>query len=157
MQRSPVSYTAFHRNDPVLQQLLPPFVLAHLESLRAEAIDVGGAPEDTYEHILYAELFASIDAFCHDVRRHLLLWIGHHDYTLNHLAIGGSACWVKPDNHALSFEAIPAHLLPAVTERNASIWWLLRKPEEHQQAHLRVYRIQIVPEAQVPDGFPNHL
>jgi hypothetical protein len=73
---------------------------------------------------------------------------------LFHVHIGGSSCWMKPNNHCIIFHPITEELLPPLAERDPSTWWIIREPAGVESPHLRVYCIHIAPEDQVPQSFP---
>jgi hypothetical protein len=150
------THTSYYLDEEI-QHLLPPFVLANIQHIlechRDEKSEDGEETRD--EQILYAQLTGCIDRSFQDVSRHILLWIGSHDNTLNHIYVGGSSCWIQPNNHYLSFRAIGEELLPPMAERDPFTWWIVREPEYGEAPYLRVYRIHIAPEDQVPDGFPD--
>lgn len=74
------------------------------------------------------------------------LWIGSHYHVHLHLYIGGSNCWIAPDNHYIFFHPIDSSLLP--TEPDRQIWWVI------SDGYV-VYRIQVQPESEVAEQFPD--
>jgi hypothetical protein len=148
----PPRHTSYHISDPACQCLIPPFVLALVQDILEEREDDDGEADKC---VLYAELSGCIDPHFSDMSRHILLWIASHDETLNFIYIGGSVCWIEPDSHYLHFHAIREELLPPHAERDPLTWWIVHKPEYGEPPHPCVYHIHIVPEDQVPDGFPD--
>ena len=153
MQKQLLTHIKYRLDDPVIQRLLPLFVQAKVQEILAEQDDEEAAVDN--KHILYADLFGCIDAEYRDVSRHILLWIGNHATTLYNIYAGGSSCWIKPDNHYLSFSAINEALLPILAERDPSTWWIVRESDSDPLGNLRVYRIHIVSEDQVSNEFPD--
>ena len=152
----PPAHTSYRLQGQELQRLLPPCVLAKLKEIAQRNRDEEGeeAPARD-ERVLYAELSGSIDHPYQEVSRLIMLWIGSHDRSLLHIHVGGSSCWIQPNNHYLCFDGIREDLLPPVAERDPSTWWIVREPEYGEPPHPRVYRLRIVSEEQVPDGFPD--
>jgi hypothetical protein len=153
MSRPPLpAHTSYRLQGQEVERALPPHVLAKVKEIAQLHRDEAPARD---ERLLYAELSGSIDHPYQEVSRLIMLWIGSHDRALLHIHVGGSSCWIQPNNHYLCFDGIREDLLPLVAERDPSTWWIVHEPEYGEPPHPRVYRVQIVSEEQVPDGFPD--
>jgi hypothetical protein len=104
----------------------------------------------------YAEVTGTIDRFVFntsDIRKHIGFWIGSHDEISLHIHLGGSACWIIPDNHYIHFVAIDPTLLPRYPNRNE--WWAIMEGERDTQ--FTVYKISVTRESDVSENFPSSL
>ncbi len=101
-----------------------------------------------YESFTYHEVAGTIDDPGQDIEKQINLWIAGSDDCNHDIHLGGSACWICPDNHYIFFHPIDPALLPK--EPDLSTWWVIK----HEDS-LQVYKIAVRPEHQVEQGFPD--
>jgi hypothetical protein len=123
-------------NDDTLSTL-PAFVVARLKEI---------AGEYEYTSFLYRELLGSIDHPYQSVSKQINLWIASADRCFHNIYLGGSACWICPDNHYIFFRAIPPETLPEMPDQ--STWWVIK-----YEYALEVYQIAVRSEDEVIQDF----
>lgn len=119
-------------NDTTLASL-PSWVVARLKEI---------ADEDEYDAFQYHELVGTIDHPYQNISKQINLWIASSDSCYHDIHLGGSACWVRPDNHYIFFHPIAPELLPEIPD--LTTWWVIK----HEHA-LEVFKIAVRSESEV--------
>jgi hypothetical protein len=97
-------------------QFLPPFVRARLEYLADVFSWHPGGEEEYPVDFTYYEVRGKLSDGYYSVApgKHITpinIWIGSDDNCKRSLYLGGSACWICPNNHSLYFDVIDPTLL----------------------------------------------
>ncbi len=131
---------------------LPPFVRARLGYLS----DIFGWYPDDEEDPLdftYHEVRGKLSDGLYTVTpgEHISpfhIWIAGDDNCNRSLYVGGSSCWICPDNHYLYFDAIDPTLLPDSPDRD--VWWCIQYEEG-----IKVIKILVRPPEEITEHFPD--
>src|SRR6266699_1583717 len=113
-----------------LRDQLPIFVREYLNQLILEDCQFEEDEQTRQEQerqllakTTYAEVTGTIDHPYTDIGKQVNLWIASHDEVRIRLYIGGSGCWLRPNNHYIFFHPIDTTLLPA--EADLHTWWII--------------------------------
>jgi hypothetical protein len=141
--------TDYPLTDPLVKNL-PAFVLAKVKSILdfRRSVEEDLPDEDS---LSYAETQGCLTSSIEDIAQSVMIKIEDLGYVIHFVYPGGSSAWVRLDN-LLSFEAIPEHLLPPMSERNSSIWWIVSNTED--EIWPRVIKVKIVSQDQITEAFP---
>jgi hypothetical protein len=150
LPRGTLQTTDYPLTDPKAKEL-PAFVLIKVKDIldfrRYVEEDLPDEDSLSYVEVQGCLTSSSIE----DITKSVMIKIEDLGYAIHFVYPGGSSAWIRLDN-PLSFETIPEHLLPPMSERSSSIWWIVSNTD--YALWPRVVKVQIVPQDQITEAFP---
>jgi hypothetical protein len=135
----------YRLNDPRMKKDIPAFALAKVKDIvDGRRLVEEELPEE--EAFCYAEVQVCLE----EVTNSMKIEIADLGYAIHFVYPGGAVTWMRLDN-PISFEAIPDHLLPAMSERDPFIWWIVSNTDYEYWP--RVVKARIVTQDQITEAF----